>query len=93
MGFVNLELLVVGVALVLVLGSSIRIVRDDERFVTFTLGRFAGLKGPGLILVMPGLQTGYRIRRPSEGTVIDEGWATFRGNPIPYTSTVLHIVR
>jgi regulator of protease activity HflC (stomatin/prohibitin superfamily) len=51
-------------ALVLLLGllaSTIRILREYERAVVFTLGRFTGVKGPGLILVIPALQTIERI--------------------------------
>jgi regulator of protease activity HflC (stomatin/prohibitin superfamily) len=32
-----------------VLAGSIRILREYERAVIFTLGRFTGVKGPGLI--------------------------------------------
>jgi regulator of protease activity HflC (stomatin/prohibitin superfamily) len=35
---------------------SIKILREYERGVVFTLGRFTGVKGPGLILVVPGVQ-------------------------------------
>lgn len=36
--------------------SSIRILKEYERGVVFTLGRYTGLKGPGLIILIPGLQ-------------------------------------
>lgn len=35
---------------------SIRILREYERGVVFTLGRFTGVKGPGLIIIIPGVQ-------------------------------------
>jgi regulator of protease activity HflC (stomatin/prohibitin superfamily) len=35
--------------------------REYERFVVFTLGRFAGVKGPGLVFVVPLLQTAVRV--------------------------------
>jgi regulator of protease activity HflC (stomatin/prohibitin superfamily) len=47
---------VVGVAvlaLLIVLGLSIKIVREYQRFVLFRLGRAAGLRGPGLVLINP----------------------------------------
>ncbi len=47
----------VGVAVVALLASAIRIMREYERAVVFTLGRFTGVKGPGLILVIPIVQT------------------------------------
>ncbi|MFT5511294.1 MAG: regulator of protease activity HflC (stomatin/prohibitin superfamily), partial [Hyphomicrobiaceae bacterium] len=44
-----------------VLTSAIRILREYERGVVFTLGRFTGVKGPGLILVIPVIQQMERI--------------------------------
>ncbi|MBI2945526.1 MAG: slipin family protein [Candidatus Wallbacteria bacterium] len=41
--------------------SAIRIVNEYERAVVFTLGRFAGVKGPGLFLVWPVIQTMVRV--------------------------------
>jgi regulator of protease activity HflC (stomatin/prohibitin superfamily) len=42
--------------LVVFLSASIRILREYERGVIFTLGRFSGVKGPGLIIVIPLIQ-------------------------------------
>ncbi|MEY6432187.1 slipin family protein [Thioalkalicoccus limnaeus] len=36
--------------------SAIKILREYERGVIFTLGRFTSVKGPGLIIVIPGIQ-------------------------------------
>jgi regulator of protease activity HflC (stomatin/prohibitin superfamily) len=36
--------------------SAIKILKEYERGVMFTLGRFTGIKGPGIILVIPVLQ-------------------------------------
>ena len=36
--------------------SAIKILKEYERGVMFTLGRFTGIKGPGIILVIPILQ-------------------------------------
>ena len=41
--------------------AAIRILREYERGVVFTLGRFTGVKGPGLIFVFPGFQTMVRV--------------------------------
>ena len=48
--------LVLGLILV-----SIRILREYERGVMFFLGRFQGVKGPGLIIIVPGLQQMVRV--------------------------------
>jgi regulator of protease activity HflC (stomatin/prohibitin superfamily) len=44
------------VIIVVLVFSSIRVLNEYERGVMFTLGRFTGIKGPGLILVWPVLQ-------------------------------------
>jgi len=44
-----------------ILAISIRIVREYERSVVFLLGRFWKVKGPGLILVIPVIQTAVRV--------------------------------
>lgn len=48
-------------AIIITLGSSIRILREYERAVIFTLGRFTGVKGPGLIFIFPLVQTIARV--------------------------------
>ncbi len=50
------------VALVLALFVlSIKILREYERGVVFFLGRFQGVKGPGLIVIIPGIQQIMRV--------------------------------
>ena len=44
------------ILLVAILAAAIRILREYERGVVFTLGRFTGVKGPGFILLIPGIQ-------------------------------------
>jgi regulator of protease activity HflC (stomatin/prohibitin superfamily) len=53
-----------GVALLLLLVlavSGLRVLREYERGVVFTLGRFDRVKGPGLIFVVPGIQQMVRV--------------------------------
>lgn len=52
---------VVAVFAIAILGSAIRVFREYERGVMFTLGRFTGVKGPGLILMLPYVQQMVRI--------------------------------
>ena len=42
--------------LVMFLTLAIRILREYERGVVFTLGRFTAVKGPGLIILIPVVQ-------------------------------------
>jgi regulator of protease activity HflC (stomatin/prohibitin superfamily) len=46
-------IIVVVVAFLVVLISSIRIVKEYERVIVFRLGRLIGAKGPGFIMVLP----------------------------------------
>jgi regulator of protease activity HflC (stomatin/prohibitin superfamily) len=59
LGFVPYAVVVVLV--IVVLAASIRIMREYERAVVFTLGRFTGVKGPGLILLYPYIQQAVRV--------------------------------
>jgi regulator of protease activity HflC (stomatin/prohibitin superfamily) len=45
----------------LLLASSFRILREYQRGVVFQLGRFWKVKGPGLVIVIPGLQQMVRV--------------------------------
>ena len=56
LGYGGLALLV----LVLVF-ASLRVLREYERGVVFLLGRFWGVKGPGLIVIVPGIQQMVRV--------------------------------
>lgn len=47
--------------LIIFLASAIRILREYERGVVFTLGRFTGVKGPGLIILIPFIQRMERV--------------------------------
>ncbi|HKQ81739.1 MAG TPA: slipin family protein [Steroidobacteraceae bacterium] len=48
--------LVAGVVVLILLFAAIRILNEYERGVMFTLGRYTGTKGPGIILVIPFVQ-------------------------------------
>jgi len=51
----------VGVLILIFLYASIRILREYERGVVFTLGRYTGTKGPGLFLLVPFVQQMVRV--------------------------------
>jgi regulator of protease activity HflC (stomatin/prohibitin superfamily) len=52
----QIALAVVVLLLVLLVISAVKILREYERGVVFTLGRFWKVKGPGLFLIIPGVQ-------------------------------------
>lgn len=53
---VNIGLTVLVFIAIVIIVNAIRILREYQRGVIFTLGRFTGVKGPGLIFVIPILQ-------------------------------------
>jgi len=52
---------IIAVLIVGLLAASIRIMREYERAVVFTLGRFTGVKGPGLMILVPFVQQMVRV--------------------------------
>jgi len=53
--------LTVALFIVGLLASSLRILREYERGVVFLLGRFWKVKGPGLVVIVPGIQQMVRV--------------------------------
>ncbi|MCK4973866.1 MAG: slipin family protein [Sulfurimonas sp.] len=51
----------VTIFLIVFLAMAIRILREYQRGVVFTLGRFTGVKGPGLIILIPFIQQMVRV--------------------------------
>jgi regulator of protease activity HflC (stomatin/prohibitin superfamily) len=49
------------VLVLLLLGASLRVLREYERGVVFMLGRFLAVKGPGLVLLIPAFQQMVRV--------------------------------
>ena len=50
-----------GILVILVLSQMIKILKEYERGVVFFLGRFQTVKGPGLIILIPGIQKMTRV--------------------------------
>ena len=48
-------------ALLLFIAASLRVLREYQRGVVFQLGRFWKVKGPGLVIVVPGIQQMVRV--------------------------------
>jgi regulator of protease activity HflC (stomatin/prohibitin superfamily) len=57
----NFGLGVILIPLLVLLVASLRILREYERGVVFQLGRFWKVKGPGLVVIVPGLQQMVRV--------------------------------
>src|SRR5207244_7158235 len=46
---------IVAVVVLFILTRAIKVVREYQRIVLFRLGRMTGLRGPGLVLIFPGI--------------------------------------
>jgi regulator of protease activity HflC (stomatin/prohibitin superfamily) len=49
------------ILVIILIAASLRILREYERGVVFLLGRFWKVKGPGLIVIVPGIQQMVRV--------------------------------
>ena len=59
--FQTMLMLAGGVAVILLLAVAVKILREYERAVVFTLGRFSRVRGPGLVLLVPFIQEMVRV--------------------------------
>src|SRR3546814_16368049 len=57
----NIGLTAVVIVLLLVLFNALKILREYQRGVVFTLGRFTSVKGPGLVFIIPVVQQMVRV--------------------------------
>ncbi|HAW11607.1 MAG TPA: hypothetical protein DCX12_11245, partial [Chloroflexi bacterium] len=53
--------IVVAVIALILAAASVRVLREYERAVVFRLGRLLGQRGPGLILLIPGIDRMVRV--------------------------------
>jgi regulator of protease activity HflC (stomatin/prohibitin superfamily) len=58
---INIGLTAIIIVLALIVINAIKILREYQRGVVFTLGRFTSVKGPGLVFVIPVLQQMVRV--------------------------------
>ncbi|MDH3614535.1 MAG: hypothetical protein OEU90_07160 [Gammaproteobacteria bacterium] len=72
--------------LLVVVYNSIKIAQEDERFATFVLGRFAGYKGPGLILTATPMRV-HRLKVGDLGVLTSPEFAEFGKVSVPVRNT------
>jgi regulator of protease activity HflC (stomatin/prohibitin superfamily) len=53
--------LIIAIVVIMLLSAAIKIVQEYERGGVFRLGRFVGLRGPGLVLIIPFIETMRKI--------------------------------
>jgi regulator of protease activity HflC (stomatin/prohibitin superfamily) len=61
MGALVFALVIIAVLVAALAGASVRVLREYERAVVFRLGRLTGQRGPGLIMLIPGVDRMVRV--------------------------------
>ena len=62
-----------------------KILRDQERFAVFILGRFKNFKGPGLVFKWPnGLPKWIKVSVGDRGKVLKPDWVRIRDWDLPF---------
>ncbi len=75
---------IIGIAVILYLIGSFRVLRQYERGVVFLLGTFEGVRGPGLTLIFVPVQQMVRVSLrtvTARGLQIDSAIANGAGEP------------
>jgi len=83
--------LVIVVVLLLLTMSSIKILNEYERGVMFTLGRYTGVKGPGVRLVLPVLQQMKRLELRTVVLLVPKQDVISRDNVSVKVSAVVYL--
>jgi len=67
--------------------SRIKLAQDQERFCIFILGKYKGLKGPGIFYKFSGGEVKWvRLRLGDKGHLLSKNIARFQNNDIPIIS-------
>jgi hypothetical protein len=71
------------VFLLILARSSIKVARENQRFIVYRLGRFFGLKGPDLIFIIPGVDKCTKINVGDRGELLAQDLAKINNAEIP----------
>jgi len=77
--------------------TGIKLASENQRFAIYRLGRFFGLKGPGLLLIIPWIDRSVKISIGDRGELLPQDFAKIKGVDIPVkvegSATIGNIVR
>jgi len=71
------------VLIMIFLAFSMRVVTEQQRIALFRRGRYTGLKGPGIIIVVPFLDRDCKIAIGDEGVLMTDGTGQFQEFQVP----------
>src|ERR1700682_880793 len=87
----SLSLPITALILLLLIMSSIRVLKEYERGVMFTLGRYTGVKGPGVRLVLPVIQQMKRLELSTVVLLVPKQDVISRDNVSVKVSAVVYL--
>ena len=79
----HLSFIFLWIFLLILANSSIKIARESQRFIVYRLGRFFGLKGPGLFFILPGVDKCTKINVGDRGELLAQDLARIKNADIP----------
>jgi hypothetical protein len=79
----HLSFIFLWIFLLVLASSSIKIARESQRFIVYRLGRFFGIKGPGLFLILPGVDKCTKINVGDRGELLSQDLARIKNADIP----------
>ncbi len=71
------------VFLLILVSSGLKIARESQRFVVYRLGRFFGLKGPGVFFIIPGVDKCTKINVGDRGELLSGELARIKSADVP----------
>lgn len=75
--------IILAIALILVLVSSVRNVAEHDRFALFENGRYESLAGPGWVFMPPLVQSSMMLSLEQKGEMTGPGEALFGTSKVP----------
>ncbi len=71
------------VLVMLFLAFSMRVVPEQQRIALFRLGRYKGIRGPGMVIVVPFMDRDCKITIGDKGELMPDGKGKFREFQVP----------
>jgi hypothetical protein len=75
--------IVLVILIIMFLAASLKVASEYQRLALFRLGRYLGLRGPGLIVIIPVADKCFTISIGDQGQLINDGIGKFKGAEVP----------
>ncbi|MDI6742893.1 MAG: hypothetical protein QMD11_09140 [Smithella sp.] len=75
--------IVLVILIIMFLSAGLKVASEHQRLVLFRLGRYLGLRGPGLIVIIPGADKCFTLSIGDQGQLISDGIGKFKNSEVP----------